>query len=91
MPNPKHKTRATRDGAGIHIANTPEEQAAVDAAVVDWEAKAPERVAKAVDEKRRIEYGPLEDQLDMIYWSQVNKTTTWRDHVAAVKAANPKP
>jgi len=36
-------------------------------------------------------YGPVEDQLDMIYWDLVNGTTTWRDHVAAVKAAHPKP
>ena len=36
-------------------------------------------------------YGPIQDQLDMIYWDQVNTTTVWRDHVAAVKAAHPKP
>jgi len=27
----------------------------------------------------------------MIYWDQVNGTTTFKDHVAAVKADNPKP
>jgi len=40
---------------------------------------------------RRAAYGPVEDQLDMIYWDQVNATTAWRDHIAAVKAAHPKP
>lgn len=40
---------------------------------------------------RRTAYGPVEDQLDMIYWDQVNATTAWRDHIAAVKAAHPKP
>ena len=40
---------------------------------------------------RLAAYGPVEDQLDMMYWDQVNGTTIWRDHVAAVKAAHPKP
>lgn len=40
---------------------------------------------------RRAAYGSVEDQLDMIYWDQVNATTVWRDHVAAVKATHPKP
>ena len=29
-------------------------------------------------------------QLDMIYWDQVNGTTTFKDYVASVKAAHPK-
>ena len=36
-------------------------------------------------------YAPVRDQLDMQYWDAVNGTTTWRDHVAAVKAAHPEP
>jgi hypothetical protein len=28
---------------------------------------------------------------DMQYWDSVNGTTTWKDHVAAVKAKYPKP
>ena len=36
-------------------------------------------------------YLPLADQLDMQYWDSVNGTTTWKDHVAAVKAKYPKP
>ena len=43
-----------------------------------------------VDDIRREAYGPIGDQLDEIYWDQVNGTTNWKDHVAAVKAANPK-
>ena len=31
------------------------------------------------------------DQLDMQYKDAVNGTTTWKDHVAAVKAKYPKP
>ena len=36
-------------------------------------------------------YLPVEEQLDMQYWDLVNGTTTWKDHVAAVKAKYPKP
>ena len=36
-------------------------------------------------------YLPLNQQLDMQYWDSVNGTTTWKDHVAAVKAKYPKP
>tara|TARA_B100000965_G_scaffold400537_1_gene422603 strand:+ start:516 stop:836 length:321 start_codon:yes stop_codon:yes gene_type:complete len=36
-------------------------------------------------------YASLSDQLDMQYWDAVNGTTTWQDHVAQVKADNPKP
>ncbi len=36
-------------------------------------------------------YAPIADQLDMQYWDSVNGTTTWADHIAAVKAAHPKP
>ena len=42
-------------------------------------------------EKRIGSYGSIGDQLDMQYWDSVNDTTTWKDHVAAIKAANPKP
>ena len=40
---------------------------------------------------RRTAYGDLGLQLDMQYWDNVNGTTTWKDHVAAVKTANPIP
>ena len=36
-------------------------------------------------------YLPLAQQLDMQYWDSVNGTTTWKDHVVAVKAKYPKP
>ena len=40
---------------------------------------------------RQVAYGDLGSQLDMIYWDKVNDTTTWQDHIAKVKADNPKP
>lgn len=46
---------------------------------------------RTYDQKRREEYAPIADQLDMQYWDSVNGTTTWADHIAAVKAAHPKP
>ena len=36
-------------------------------------------------------YLPVGDQLDMQYKDSINGTTTWKDHVAAVKAKYPKP
>ena len=35
-------------------------------------------------------YASTGDQLDMQYWDSVNDTTTWKDHVASVKAQFPK-
>ena len=40
---------------------------------------------------RQEAYGSIQDQLDMQYWDGVNDTTTWADHIAQVKADNPKP
>ena len=36
-------------------------------------------------------YASVGDQLDMQYKDAVNGTTTWKDHIAAVKAKYPKP
>ena len=40
---------------------------------------------------RKLAYEPIEEQLDMQYKDAVNGTTTWKDHIAQVKADNPKP
>lgn len=42
-------------------------------------------------EKRAAAYPAFGDQLDMMYWDQVNGTSVWRDAIAAVKAKYPKP
>jgi hypothetical protein len=57
---------------------------------VDSAADLSER-QNAVRSTRRAAYGDLGSQLDMQYWDNVNGTTTWKDHVAAVKTANPIP
>ena len=40
--------------------------------------------------QRNRVYPPIEEQLDMQYWDNVNGTTTWQDAIAKVKADNPK-
>jgi hypothetical protein len=40
---------------------------------------------------RATAYASTGDQLDMQYWDSINDTTTWKDHVASIKAAHPKP
>tara|TARA_B100000575_G_scaffold96779_1_gene77199 strand:+ start:2680 stop:3027 length:348 start_codon:yes stop_codon:yes gene_type:complete len=36
-------------------------------------------------------YASVQEQLDMQYWDAVNGTTTWKDHISAVKVKYPKP
>ena len=57
---------------------------------VDSAADLEER-QNAVRATRRTAYGDLGDQLDMQYHDSVDGTSTWKDHVAAVKTANPIP
>ena len=49
---------------------------------------------KAAEEyklKREEAYPDWKTQMDMQYWDSVNGTTTWKDHISAVKAKYPKP
>ena len=57
---------------------------------VDSAADLEER-QNAVRATRRNAYGDLGSQLDMQYHDNVDGTTTWKDHVEAVKTANPIP
>ena len=41
--------------------------------------------------RRKVAYGDVGEQLDMQYRDAVNGTTEWKDHIAAVKAANAAP
>ena len=65
----------------------------IDAVKVEAARKAINDAAAAVKYKsdRAAAYASIGDQLDMQYWDAVNGTTTWKDHVAKVKADNPKP
>jgi hypothetical protein len=40
---------------------------------------------------RKVGYGDVGAQLDMLYKDMVNGTTNWQDHIASVKASIPKP
>ena len=56
----------------------------------DTAADLSERQA-AVKATRKQAYGDIGSQLDMQYHDNVDGTTTWKDHVASVKTANPIP
>ena len=61
-------------------------------AVMPTEEEVNAKIAELqVIEDRKIAYGSIADQLDMMYWDNVNGTTTWKDHIAQVKSDNPKP
>ena len=70
-------------------------QAQVDAARVTLDAEA----AATLYQRQRTGqagttdtiYASIGDQLDMQYKDAINGTTTWKDHIAAVKAKYPKP
>jgi len=57
---------------------------------VDSAADLEER-QNAVRATRKNAYGDLGSQLDMQYHDSKDGTSTWEDHVAAVKTANPIP
>ena len=63
-------------------------QAEIEAAEATWQTNYD---AQEYARNRETAYASTGDQLDMQYWDNVNSTTTWKDHVAAIKAAHPKP
>ncbi len=61
-------------------------------AVMPTEEEVNAKIAEiTVIRNRQDAYASIADQLDMQYWDAVNGTTTWKDHIAQVKADNPKP
>ena len=74
-------------GAGYAKEDVEEKVVTQDAFDALWLAAAPIRTYA---DNRIAAYASIGDQLDMQYHDGVNSTTTWADHVAAVKAANPK-
>ena len=71
------------------------DQSLVDAArkTLDAEFAATDYIRKrtGADGTTDTIYLPIDQQLDMQYWDAVNGTTTWKDHIAAVKSKYPKP
>ena len=71
---------------------TVEEEAEADANDAASAAAEAEYVAKEkYKDDRRAAYPDLGEQMDMQYHDLVDGTTTWKDAIAAVKAAHPKP
>ena len=63
-----------------------------DGAVMPTEAELNAKIAELeLQQQRKYAYLSISDQLDMMYWDNVNGTTTWKDHIAQVKSDNPKP
>ena len=80
------------DGQGAYIKEWKSDQprpseAEIEAADGEWQA---EWDAHEYARLRATAYAPIGDQLDMQYWDNVNGTTTWKDHVAEIKARFPK-
>lgn len=42
-------------------------------------------------EMRRLEYPPIEEQLDMLYWDLIHGTSNWKDKINQIKLKHPKP
>lgn len=50
----------------------------------------PDIIEPSYVELRVAEYPSSEDQLDMMYWDEVNGTTVWKDTIQAIKEKHPK-
>ena len=91
----RSELQAIRDGDGIYkqvnnerlpISDDDFEQMVVDCANGKFDNQ-----ENGYKTARLEAYGSVQDQLDMQYWDGVNGTTLWADHIALVKADNPKP
>jgi len=91
----KSELQALRDGDGIYkqvnnerlpISDDDFEQMVIDCANSKFDEQ-----ENGYKTARQEAYGSVQDQLDMQYWDGVNGTTIWADHIAQVKADNPKP
>ena len=91
----RSEIQALRDGDGIYkqvnnerlpISDDDFEQMVIDCANSKFDQQ-----ENGYKTARQEAYGSIQDQLDMQYWDSVNGTTLWADHIAQVKADNPKP
>ena len=91
----RSELQALRDGDGIFkqvnnerlpISDDDFEQMVIDCANGKFDNQ-----ENGYKEARQQAYESIAEQLDMQYWDLVNDTTTWKDHIAQVKADNPKP
>jgi len=66
-------------------------QADYDQAIIDRKNSILDEYNNGYIRARQEQYLPIPEQLDLLYWDGVNNTTNWADHIAEVKANNPKP
>ena len=66
-------------------------QADYDQAIIDRKNSILNEYNNGYIRARQEQYLAIPEQLDLIYWDEVNGTTNWADHIAEVKANNPKP
>jgi len=70
----------------MELSDSDYDQAKIDLGNSKWEEQ-----QYGYIQARQEAYGSIADQMDMMYWDQVNGTTTWKDYIAKVKSDNPKP
>mgnify|MGYP003136768937 CR=1 FL=1 len=81
------------NGDGIYIKewNATDKVKPTDEQLNSFESEATKLENNAkIDAKRRTEYLPFEDQLEMLYKDQKNGTSTYKDHCDKVRSDNPK-
>ena len=66
-------------------------QADYDQAIIDRKNSILDEYNNGYIRARQEQYLAIPEQLDLLYWDGVNGTTNWSDHIAEVKANNPKP
>jgi len=91
-PAQREANRRVSSIDGVHCYFTKVEEEARDA---EEAAVAAEKANYVANHKwkddRKAAYGDVGDQLDMMYHDLADGSTTWKDHIANVKADNPKP
>jgi hypothetical protein len=73
---------------GIEVELTVEE---IEQVELEIQQAIAEKDANAWLESRISEYPSIEEQMDMMYWDNVNGTTVWKDTIEAIKEKYPKP
>ena len=64
----------------------------VDGVLVEsYDTRTSDDLLAETQEKRKAEYGTIEEQLDLIYWDKVLGTEMWKTHISNIKAKYPKP
>ena len=87
------KTANGGDGMFAQVNNDRREftEAEYDQAVIDKANSDFDQQENGYKTARQEAYGSWQQQMDMQFWDSVNGTTHWAEHIAQVKADNPKP